>query len=287
MSPPFVIKTDGLAAGKGVAIPESLEEADAELDAYFSGKFGYAGTRVGIEEFMRGEEISFFALCDGHGAIAFGSAQDHKRVFDGNAGPNTGGMGAYAPAPIFTQALQDQVMNTIIKPSVEGMAADGHPFTGVLFAGLMITETGPRLIEYNIRFGDPECQVIMRRLKSDIFDILYAGATGALDALPVPQWDQGPVVNVVLCAQGYPGAYKKGTAINLAPDINSREGVEIFHAGTAYKDGVLVASGGRVLNVTASADDLKTAVKRAYDAIDQSIEWADGFCRRDIAWRAL
>ncbi len=287
LSPPYVIKTDGLAAGKGVAIPESLEEAEAELEAYFSGKFGEAGKRLIIEEFMSGDEISFFALCDGNTAIPFGSAQDHKRAFDGDQGPNTGGMGAYAPAPVFDAKTQERVMDDIVLPTLAGMKAEGYPFTGVLFAGLMLTKDGPRLIEYNVRFGDPECQVIMRMLESDLFSVFEAATSGKLNSLPPVKWDMRPVVNVVMCANGYPGRYAKGTPIHISKDFDARPGVTLFHAGTSEKDGQILAAGGRVLNITARADDLQSAVTAAYDAIDNGIDWQDGFVRRDIAGRAL
>ena len=288
MRAPYVLKTDGLAAGKGVVIPETLEEAHTELDAYFSGKFGEAGKRVIVEEFMAGEEASFFAVCDGTRAVALIAAQDHKRVGDGDTGPNTGGMGAYAPAPIFDDAARQLVMDTIINPTMAGMAADGHPFTGVLFAGLMMTSQGPKLIEYNIRFGDPECQVVMRMMESDLGRLLYAAATGMLDAAPAPKFSSAPTVNVVMCASGYPGRYEKGSTIEGVASANKRKGVMVFHAGTrAGEDGALQASGGRVLNITAQANTLSGAVTRAYAAIDEDIKWPEGFCRRDIAWRAL
>ena len=288
MRAPYVLKTDGLAAGKGVVIPETLEDAHRELEAYFSGKFGEAGKRVIIEEFMAGEEASFFAVCDGTRAVALIAAQDHKRVGDGDTGPNTGGMGAYAPAPIFDDAAKQLVMDTIINPTMEGMAADGHPFTGVLFAGLMMTSQGPKLIEYNIRFGDPECQVVMRMMESDLGRLLYAAATGMLDAAPAPTFSTAPTVNVVMCASGYPGSYDKGSVIEGVDAANTRDGVIVFHAGTrAGEGGELQAAGGRVLNITAQANILSAAVARAYAAIDEDINWPEGFCRRDIAWRAL
>lgn len=288
MRAPYVLKTDGLAAGKGVAIPETLEEAHRELDAYFSGKFGDAGKRVIIEEFMAGEEASFFAVCDGTRAVALIAAQDHKRVGDGDTGPNTGGMGAYAPAPVFSDDVKQAVMDTIINPTMAGMAADGHPFTGVLFAGLMITSQGPKLIEYNIRFGDPECQVVMRMMESDLGRLLYAAATGMLDAAPAPTFSTAPTVNVVMCTNGYPGSYDKGSEIEGLDAANKRDGVIVFHAGTrAGQGGAIEASGGRVLNITAQANTLSAAVKRAYAVIDNDINWPEGFCRRDIAWRAL
>jgi len=213
MTPPYVLKADGLAAGKGVVIPETLEEAETELADYFSGKFGEAGQRVLIEEFMHGEEASFFAISDGKTALPLIAAQDHKRAFDGDKGPNTGGMGAYSPAPVFTDDVFNAVMSQIIQPTVDGMAKDGHPFKGVLFAGLMITDEGPKLIEYNARFGDPECQVLMRRLQSDLMDIFIAAEAETLETLPAPSWLETPVVNIVMAAKGYPGPYKKGTPI--------------------------------------------------------------------------
>lgn len=288
MSPPYVLKADGLAAGKGVVIPETLKEAEAELAEFFSGKFGEASSKVVIEEFMDGQEVSFFAISDEKTAIPLIGAQDHKRAFDGDKGPNTGGMGAYAPAPIFTQELQDLVMATIIKPTVQGMSEDGAPFKGVLFAGLMITKDGPKLIEYNARFGDPECQVIMRMLQSDLMEIFIAAANGSLSKIKAPKWNTAPTVNVVLAAKGYPAAYKKGTVIDGINAANEMDGVVVFHAGTkGGDDGSILANGGRVLNITAQAKTLEAAVAQAYSAIDDAIKWPDGFCRRDIAHHAL
>ena len=288
MHPPYVLKADGLAAGKGVVIAQTLKEAEAELSEFFSGKFGDASNKVVIEEFMHGQEVSFFAISDGKTALPLIGAQDHKRAFDGDKGPNTGGMGAYAPAPIFTQEQLDTVMTTIIEPTVQGMSEDGNPFQGVLFAGLMITKDGPKLIEYNARFGDPECQVIMRKLQSDIMEIFIAAHKGALAKLKAPKWHNDPVVNVVLAAKGYPASYKKGTHIQGIDTANEMDGVVIFHAGTQCgDDGELRANGGRVLNVTAQASVLKDAVALAYKAIDDAIDWPDGFCRRDIAHHAL
>lgn len=288
MTPPYVLKADGLAAGKGVVIPETLKEAEAELEEFFSGKFGEASKTVLIEEFMRGQEASFFAISDGKTALPLIAAQDHKRAFDGDKGPNTGGMGAYSPAPVFTDEILATVMEKIIQPTVYGMAKDGHPFVGVLFAGLMITDEGPKLIEYNARFGDPECQVVMRRLQSDLLPILLAAEAGTLDKVEAPAWFKEPVANVVLAAKGYPGAYKKNTVINGVNDANDREGVVVFHAGTrrGTNCGKLKANGGRVLNITASGDTLKEAVDRAYAGVDD-IKWSHKQFRTDIAHHAL
>lgn len=289
MDAPYVLKADGLAAGKGVVIPETLAVAEAELDEFFSGKFGDASQTVVIEEFLRGEEASFFAICDGTTAIPLIAAQDHKRAFDGDQGPNTGGMGAYSPAPVFTDEILAQTMEQIIAPTLHGMAKDGHPFTGVLFAGLMITDEGPKLIEYNVRFGDPECQVVMRKMQSDLMALLLSAEAGTLADADAPSWFTDPVVNVVLAAKGYPGSYEKGTVIEGVPDANARDGVVVFHAGTrrGRNCGKLKVNGGRVLNITASGDTLQDAVNLAYAVIDQDIDWADGYCRRDIAYRAL
>ena len=286
--PPFVIKADGLAAGKGVVIPESKFDAEDEIKEFFSGKFGDAGQKIVIEEFMTGQEASFFAISDGETTIPLIAAQDHKRAYDDDKGPNTGGMGAYSPTPVFDQKALDTVMETIIQPTIYGMKKDGNPFVGVLFAGLMMTKDGPKLIEYNARFGDPECQVLMRRLSSDLMDILLPAATGELAKAALPAWYDDVVVNVVLAANGYPGKYKKGTNINSLDAANELEGVQVFHAGTKRDDdGNLVSNGGRVLNVTASGENVREAIDRAYKAIDEAIEWKDGFCRRDIAHHAL
>ena len=287
MTAPYVLKADGLAAGKGVVIPETLKEAELELEEFFSGKFGDASTKVVIEEFMTGQEASFFAISDGNYALPLIAAQDHKRAFDGDKGPNTGGMGAYSPAPVFDDAALKTVMEKIIQPTVYGMAKDGNPFVGVLFAGLMMTDEGPKLIEYNARFGDPECQVMMRRLQSDLMEIFIAAENGTLDKLDAPAWFDAPTVNVVLAAKGYPGKYKKGTPINGLAKANERDGIVVFHAGTKRDGEQLQAAGGRVLSVTAQADTLKAAVVNAYAAIDTYIDWEDGFCRRDIAHHAL
>jgi phosphoribosylamine--glycine ligase len=286
--PPFVIKADGLAAGKGVVIAETRRDADAAVDEIlFLRKFGTAGQRIVIEDFLPGEEASFFALCDGETAIPLAGAQDHKRAYDGDKGPNTGGMGAYSPAPVFTDEVLDLTMERIILPTLRGMKAEGRPFVGVLFAGLMITPDGPKLIEFNVRFGDPECQTLMRRLESDLAAVLLAAAKGELASAPELEWDQRPAVTVVYAAQGYPDEPLTGSVIRGLAEARRVEGVEIFHAGTRQdEDGTLRAAGGRVLNVTAIGETLNDAVARAYMAIDL-IDWPSGFCRRDIAWRAL
>lgn len=289
MDAPYVLKADGLAAGKGVVIPDTLAAADRELEEFFSGKFGDASTTVVIEEFMRGAEASFFAICDGITAVPLIAAQDHKRAFDGDTGPNTGGMGAYSPAPVFTDAVFEQTMARIIQPTLDGMAKDGTPFTGILFAGLMITDEGPKLIEYNVRFGDPECQVIMRRMQSDLVDLLIAAEAGTLADVTPPAWFMDPVVNVVLAAKGYPGSYRKGTIINGVDAANARDDVVVFHAGTrrGRNCGKLKANGGRVLNITASGETLQAAVDLAYRVIADDIKWSDKQFRTDIAYQAL
>lgn len=280
---PVVIKADGLAAGKGVIIAENESEAHGALEHMFDGGFGAAGARVVIEEFLTGEEASFFALTDGTHVVPFGSAQDHKRVGDGDTGPNTGGMGAYSPAKILTPELEAEVMARIVLPTVATLAARGTPYVGVLYAGLMLTEQGPKLIEYNARFGDPECQVLMLRLEDDLVDLLHATATGALGGRASPRLSDAPAVTVVMAAAGYPGTPEKGAIITLP---TTAEDVVIFHAGTALKDGQLVASGGRVLNVTATGPTLAQARAEAYLAVDR-IAFPGGFCRRDIGWREL
>jgi phosphoribosylamine--glycine ligase len=286
--PPFVIKADGLAAGKGVVIAETRREADAAIDEIlFLRKFGTAGQRIVIEDFLPGEEASFFALCDGETAVPLVAAQDHKRAYDGDKGPNTGGMGAYSPAPIFTDKARDQTMDEIILPTLRGMKADGRPFVGVLFAGLMITPAGPKLIEFNVRFGDPECQTLMRRLNSDLAPVLLAAAKGELASARALEWDARPAVTVVYAAQGYPDEPLKGSVIRGVVQANAVEDVVVFHAGTRIdQDGLLRADGGRVLNITATGATLKDAVSRAYEAVNR-IDWPGGFCRTDIAWRAL
>jgi phosphoribosylamine--glycine ligase len=280
---PYVLKADGLAAGKGVVIAETLDEAEAALADMFGGAFGGAGAQVVIEEFMHGEEASFFALTDGTAIIPFGSAQDHKRVGDGDTGPNTGGMGAYSPAPVLTPALQARVMAEIIEPTVRTMREERHPYQGVLFAGLMLTADGPKLIEYNARFGDPECQVLMMRLESDLVPVMLACAKGALAGVEVAFRDQ-TALTVVMAAKGYPGTPEKDGAIDLGEA--EAAGVKVFHAGTALKDGALVANGGRVLNVTAMASSVTEAQQRAYQAVD-AVSFPSGFCRRDIGWREV
>ncbi|PZP56024.1 MAG: phosphoribosylamine--glycine ligase [Micavibrio aeruginosavorus] len=283
---PIVIKADGLAAGKGVIVAETLEDAkDAAKDMLSGNSFGNAGASIVVEEFMEGEEVSFFAICDGEHVLAMSSAQDHKRVFDGDKGPNTGGMGAYSPARLMTPELKDKIMERIIHPTVDAMKAENMPFTGVLFAGLMIVDGEPKLIEYNARFGDPECQTLMLRLQSDLVNVLEAAATGQLNMLSLT-WSDEPAICVVMAADGYPGAYKKNTLIRNLDAAAQVPKVHIFHAGTSMLDGNIVATGGRVLGVCAVEKTLKDARDLAYEAIDK-IDWEDGFCRKDIAWRAL
>jgi phosphoribosylamine--glycine ligase len=286
--PPFVIKADGLAGGKGVIIAETRREADAAVDEIlFLRKFGSAGQRIVIEDFLPGEEASVFALCDGETAVLFGDAQDHKRAFDGDKGPNTGGMGAYSPARALSRAVADETLNEIILPAVRGLAAEGAPFRGVLFAGLMISPAGPKLIEFNARFGDPECQTLMRRFEGDLAAYLMAAATGSLRDLPEPPFSSKPCVGVVLAAQGYPETPLTGSIVRGLPQADALEDVVVFHAGTRRdEDDLLRAAGGRVLTVTATGDDLAAAVDRAYQAVDL-IDWPGGFCRRDIARKAL
>jgi phosphoribosylamine--glycine ligase len=280
---PIVVKADGLAAGKGVTIAETREAAAAAVDACFSGSLGGGG--VVIEEFLAGEEASYFALVDGSHAIPLASAQDHKRAFDGDKGPNTGGMGAYSPAPVVTPEIARRAMNEIIWPTVKGMAARGTPYRGVLYAGLMITASGPKLIEYNVRFGDPEAQVLVLRLKSDLLSALLATADGVLNAFDV-RWHDDAALAVVMAAEGYPGDYVKGSEIRGIDAARAMEGVEVFHAGTARSDGRLIAAGGRVLNVAARGRTLAEACARAYGAVAR-IDWPGGFYRSDIGWRAL
>ncbi|MEH6757853.1 MAG: phosphoribosylamine--glycine ligase [Parasphingorhabdus sp.] len=282
---PVVIKADGLAAGKGVIIAETGEQAQEAITMMFDGGFGDAGAEVVIEEFLTGEEASFFAITDGKNVIPFGTAQDHKRVGEGDVGPNTGGMGAYSPAPVLTPALQKQVMDEIIQPTVDTLAAEGTPYSGVLFAGLMLTDTGPQLIEYNARFGDPECQVLMMRLKSDLAAIMLATAKCELDQASTPTFESQTALTVVMAAKGYPADPEKGGEIRNITSAE-QEGAKIFHAGTAEVDGNLVASGGRVLTVTAMGDNATEAQAKAYAAVDQ-IDFKSGFCRRDIGWREV
>jgi phosphoribosylamine--glycine ligase len=281
---PIVVKADGLAAGKGVVVAASVAEAEAAIDMMFAGSLGAAGAEVVIEEFLAGEEVSFFALCDGEAAIPLASAQDHKRAFDGDLGPNTGGMGAYSPAPLLTPALGGRVMDEIVLPTLRAMKARQAPFKGVLYAGLMITRAGPRLIEYNVRFGDPECQVLMLRLMSDLVPALLACRDGVLKSFDL-RWYPQSALTVVMAAKGYPGAYAKGSVIAGLEEAGAIEGVQIFHAGTRAERGRILSAGGRVLNVCALGSTLGEARARAYAAVDL-VRWSDGFCRRDIGLRA-
>ena len=282
---PIVVKADGLAAGKGVVVAKTLQEAEAAAAMMFEGAFGSAGAEVVIEEYLEGREVSFFALCDGETAIPLASAQDHKRVFDHDQGPNTGGMGAYSPTPFVTAEVHDQIMNRIMLPTVAGMKARGTPFRGVLYAGVMLTVDGPKLFEFNVRFGDPECQVLMLRMMSDIVPALLAACDGELKHFDL-RWYPEPAITVVMAAKGYPGDYRKNTRIEGLDKAAAIDGVEIFHAGTIEKDGAILANGGRVLNVCALGDTIAEAQARAYQAIDR-IDWPDGFCRRDIGWQAV
>ncbi len=278
---PIVVKADGLAAGKGVTVATSVEDAEAAIDAIFTEP----GAAVVIEDMLVGEEASFFVLCDGEHALPLATAQDHKRAFDGDQGPNTGGMGAYSPAPVMTDAMCKRAMDEIVLPTLDAMRARGTPFKGVLFAGLMITDEGPKLIEYNVRFGDPECQVLMLRLMSDIVPALLAACDGLLNSFDL-RWFPEPALTVVMAARGYPGSYPKGSRIEGLAEAAQVEGVEIFHAGTKAEGDDITANGGRVLNVTASAPTIGEAQRRAYEAVDR-IRWPEGFCRRDIGWRAV
>lgn len=282
---PVVVKADGLASGKGVIIAQSLAEAEAAIKSMFSGAFGSAGAEIVVEELLEGEEISFFALCDGSRALPFASAQDHKRVGDGDTGPNTGGMGAYSPAPVFTGDLQARVMREIVTPTICAMTAEGAPFKGALFAGLMITAEGPKLIEFNARFGDPETQAILPRLESDLLMLMQQCARGNLTADAVRLSDE-IALTVVMAAEGYPGAPRKGTEIRGLEKAERMPHIIVTHAGTRRDGKRLVADGGRVLNITAIGRDIAEAQKRAYAAVD-AIDWPEGFCRRDIGWRAL
>ena len=282
---PIVVKADGLAAGKGVVVAQTRPEAEAAIAMMFEGAFGSAGAEVVIEEYLSGREISYFALCDGETAIPLASAQDHKRVFDHDKGPNTGGMGAYSPTPFVTPEVHDQIMARIILPTVAGMKSRGTPFKGVLYAGVMLTAQGPKLFEYNVRFGDPECQVLMLRMMSDIVPAFLASIDGQLKNFDL-RWYPDPALTVVMAAKGYPGDYIKGTRIEGLDDAGKVEGVEIFHAGTVAKDGAILANGGRVLNVCAMGKTVTEARDRAYQAVDR-IKWPEGFCRRDIAWQAV
>jgi phosphoribosylamine--glycine ligase len=282
---PIVVKADGLAAGKGVVVAQSVAEAEAAIDMLFGGGLGQPAWEIVIEECLVGEEASFFALCDGETAIALASAQDHKRVGDGDTGPNTGGMGAYSPAPIMTEAMNQRVMAEIIRPTLVALRRAGAPFTGVLFAVLMITKDGPQLIEYNVRFGDPECQVLMLRLMSDLVPALLAARDGQLRSFDL-RWYPDAALTVVMASKGYPGAYGKGSPIEGLDAAAQIEGVEIFHAGTITDGRRILANGGRVLNICARGKTVREAQARAYAAVDR-IKWPDGFCRRDIGFRAI
>jgi phosphoribosylamine--glycine ligase len=282
---PIVVKADGLAAGKGVVVASTLREAEDAVAMMFEGAFGAAGTEIVIEEFLAGREISFFALCDGETAIPLASAQDHKRAFDHDQGPNTGGMGAYSPTPFVTPDVYDAIMARIIRPTVAGMQARGTPFRGVLYAGVMLTAEGPKLFEYNVRFGDPECQVLMLRMMSDIVPALLAACDSQLRNFDL-RWYPDAALTVVMAAKGYPGATEKGSRIEGLDEAAKIDGVEIFHAGTIAQDGHILANGGRVLNVCALGKTVAEAQRRAYQAVDR-IQWPEGFCRRDIAWQAV
>lgn len=282
---PIVIKADGLAAGKGVIMAETMQEAKAGIESCFDGQFGAAGAEVVIEETLYGEEASFFVLSDGQTCLPLVTAQDHKRAFDGDEGPNTGGMGAYSPAPVMTDDLINETLATIIEPTIKALKEKGSPYKGVLYAGLMITKDGPKLIEYNVRFGDPECQVLMMRLKSDLLPALLAAADGKLGTISL-EWHDQPALTVVMAAKGYPGAYQKGSEISNLEKAGAPENIEIFHAGTQINNGVCQAIGGRVLNVTSIAPTIRAAREAAYTAIE-AINWPGGFHRKDIAWRAL
>lgn len=282
---PIVVKADGLAAGKGVVVAETLDQALQAIDMMFEGGLGSAGAEVVVEEFLEGEEASFFALCDGTTAIPLASAQDHKRAFDNDQGPNTGGMGAYSPAPVMTPEMTARTMSEIIEPTLRAMAAMGAPYKGVLFAGLMITKDGPKLIEYNVRFGDPETQVLMLRLMSDLVPALMASRDGVLKSFDL-RWYDDAALTVVMAANGYPGHYQNGTVIEGLDDAATIEGVQIFHAGTKDDGGRMLANGGRVLNVCAVGRSVAEAQKQAYLAVDR-VKWPEGFCRRDIGRRAI
>ena len=282
---PIVVKADGLAAGKGVVVAEDFAVADAAIDMMLGGGIGEAGGEIVIEEFLAGEEASFFALCDGTIAIPLASAQDHKRAFDGDKGPNTGGMGAYSPAPIIDAAMSGRVMSEIVQPTLRAMSAIGAPYKGVLYAGLMITAQGPKLIEYNVRFGDPECQVLMLRLMSDLVPALLASRDGMLKSFDL-RWYPEIALTVVMAAKGYPGPYARGSQIEGLEAAAAVAGVEIFHAGTKSEGGRILANGGRVLDVSALGNTVREAQRRAYEAISR-ISWPEGFCRHDIGWRAI
>ena len=282
---PIVVKADGLAAGKGVIVAETVDQALAAIDDMFGGEFGAAGAEVVIEEFMEGEEASFFVLCDGETVLPIGTAQDHKRVGEGDTGPNTGGMGAYSPAPVMSEAVTQKALDEIVRPTMAEMARRGAPYQGVLYVGLMIKDGQPRLVEYNVRFGDPECQVLMLRLGAQAMDLMHAAAEGRLSEVRV-NWADDHAMTVVLAAKGYPGAYEKGTEIRGLDGLSETSSEKCFHAGTRAQDGKILANGGRVLNATARGATLAEARARAY-AMAEAIDWPQGFYRRDIGWRAL
>ena len=282
---PIVVKADGLAAGKGVVVATTLDEAEAALEMMIGGGLGDAGAEVVIEDCLEGEEASFFALCDGATAIPLGTAQDHKRAFDGDEGPNTGGMGAYSPAPVLTPDLQARVMREIVEPTLAGMRDRGTPFRGILYAGLMVTADGPKLIEYNVRFGDPETQVLLPRLRSDLAAALLAASDAVLDRFSL-RWSEDVALTVVMAARGYPGAVERGTEIRGVAAAEAMENILVFHAGTALEGERLVAAGGRALAVTALGRTVGEAQGRAYEAVSK-IDWPGGFCRHDIGWRAV
>jgi phosphoribosylamine---glycine ligase len=282
---PIVVKADGLAAGKGVVVATTLAQAEEAVRSMFGGDFGAAGASVVIEEVLDGEEVSFFAISDGERAEPFSCAQDHKRVGDGDIGPNTGGMGAYSPAPLVTKEMNDRIMRDIVAPTIAGMRARGAPFRGILFAGLMIGAGGPKLIEYNVRFGDPEAEVVLARLESDLLELLLGVAQGRLPD-EAPQFSKDAALSVVLAARGYPGAFAKGSEIRGLEEASRLPGVTIHYAGVCRQGSRLVANGGRVLAVTARGDSVAQAQARAYAAVD-AIDWPEGFCRRDIGWRAI
>ncbi len=282
---PIVVKADGLAAGKGAIVCETTEEALSTAENVLGGQFGDAGKEIVVEQFLMGEEASFFALCDGRNALPLATAQDHKAVFDDDKGPNTGGMGAYSPAPVMTEEMCQKTMERIILPTMRAMEQDGRPFKGVLYAGLMITDRGPQLIEYNVRFGDPECQVLLARWQSDPLAALIAAAKGQLAGYEVT-WSERAAITVVMAAKGYPGDYAKGSEIRGVEAAEAAIGVSVLHAGTVRDGDRLLANGGRVLGVTAQGADIREARNRAYLGVD-AIDWPDGFYRRDIGWRAL
>jgi phosphoribosylamine---glycine ligase len=282
---PIVVKADGLALGKGVVVAQTIDEAVAAIDMMFGGGLGAAGTEVVIEEFLSGEEVSFFALCDGETALPLASAQDHKRAFDGDQGPNTGGMGAYSPVAIFTDELARETMRDFVQPTLRAMSEMGSPFKGILFLGLMLTAQGPKLIEYNVRFGDPECQVLMLRLRSDLVPALIAARDGQLKNFDL-RWDDRAALAVAMATNGYPGYYSKGSVIRGLEAAAALPDVEIFHAGTRREGEKITANGGRVLNVCGMGRTITAAQARAYAAVD-AIDWPEGFCRRDIGYLAL